>query len=679
MKFYSINFQQDFCLDEEQNAKPVAAEPVKVEPSTRLTRRKKAERVDDFNKQNRARGVAFPTEEDGTVFTVAMKNNGEDPYVFLRPLLERYEVFALHEAPKVKEIGLDDFGQDASRADEIGTIIDDGAIFRYLDLAYVQGRRYGSRFNDVLITDEWTKSDLLRLAEENRLGKDYLSELDRIYEIGKVEHFIGHPAHYLIVAKEHPFRKSVIRGLISALYEEGRVSSKRYTIVDPCEVSREMLRELYRVNRGGSIVLRFETVPEEISEGNETSNRSLEEIFALVGRLSVETLTLFSFDTLSDGERDAFTKMIAGMPLVEIRPDLYVKESAVAYVRSLAEKDGIEADRDLTSELLLSERGYLAEDLDDVYAKWKTQYVNGVLYPQYKGCAVYAASMKKEEGSALAELEELIGLQKVKSVVKESLAYFRMHKEISERGIVAQKPAMHMVFTGNPGTAKTTVARLVARIFKENGLLSVGGLVEVGRGDIVGKYVGHTAPNVKALFEKAKGSVLFIDEAYSLADAYKGSYGDEAISAIVQCMENYRNDTVVIFAGYPNEMKEFIERNPGLNSRIAFHVDFDDYDENELYEIISLIAKKNGMTIDEDAKEELLGVFRGAAQFNETFGNGRFARKLFEQARMTLATRLYGKDLTQLSQRDLTTLHAADFAGIESCKRLRNNKIGFGI
>ena len=130
---------------------------------------------------------------------------------------------------------------------------------------------------------------------------------------------------------------------------------------------------------------------------------------------------------------------------------------------------------------------------------------------------------------------------------------------------------MHMVFTGNPGTAKTTVARLFARILKENGVLSKGDLIECGRSDLVGKYVGWTAVQVKNMFKKAKGSVLFIDEAYSLCDDRSGSYGDEAINTIVQEMENNRDDMVVIFAGYPKEMNDFLDRNPGLRSRIAFH------------------------------------------------------------------------------------------------------------
>ena len=155
---------------------------------------------------------------------------------------------------------------------------------------------------------------------------------------------------------------------------------------------------------------------------------------------------------------------------------------------------------------------------------------------------------------------------------------------------------MHMVFTGNPGTAKTTVARLFAQIMKENGLLPVGDLIEVGRADLVGKYVGWTAPTVKAKFAAAKGSVLFIDEAYSLVDDKDGLFGDEAINTIVQEMENQRDDTVVIFAGYPDKMEQFLKKNPGLRSRIAFHIPFEDYKPAELLDIFTLMAKKQKLS-----------------------------------------------------------------------------------
>ena len=219
---------------------------------------------------------------------------------------------------------------------------------------------------------------------------------------------------------------------------------------------------------------------------------------------------------------------------------------------------------------------------------------------------------------------------------------------------------MHMVFTGNPGTAKTTVARLFARILKENGVLSKGDLIECGRSDLVGKYVGWTAVQVKNMFKKAKGSVLFIDEAYSLCDDRSGSYGDEAINTIVQEMENNRDDMVVIFAGYPKEMNDFLDRNPGLRSRIAFHVNFEDYTAEELLSIVHLMAKNNEHKLADDVDETLLPFLEMVCK-KPNFGNGRFARNLIEGALFGQALRLTRQNFSTMTMDDIVTLKALDF------------------
>jgi SpoVK/Ycf46/Vps4 family AAA+-type ATPase len=235
---------------------------------------------------------------------------------------------------------------------------------------------------------------------------------------------------------------------------------------------------------------------------------------------------------------------------------------------------------------------------------------------------------------------------------------------------------MHMIFTGNPGTAKTTVARLFARIMRENGLLSKGHLVEVGRGDLVGKYVGWTAPTVQAKFKAAKGGVLFIDEAYSLVDDRDGSYGDEAINTIVQEMENHREDVVVIFAGYPDKMESFLQKNPGLRSRIAFHVPFADYSTEELCEIARHIGRAKGMNIDDGAIGKLKILF-DTARLQGDFGNGRYVRNVFEQAKMNQASRLMERDLDTISDREISTITEEDIVIPLATKVNAPIKIGF--
>lgn len=196
----------------------------------------------------------------------------------------------------------------------------------------------------------------------------------------------------------------------------------------------------------------------------------------------------------------------------------------------------------------------------------------------------------------------------------------------------------------------------------------------MGRADIVGRYVGETAPLVKSTFQRAKGCVLFIDEAYSLVDDRKGLYGDEAINTIVQEMENHRDDVIVIFAGYKNEMQAFLERNPGLNSRIAFHVPFENYSEAELLDITKSIASKTGYTINENATEKLLSIFK-SAKSDDSFGNGRFARNLLERAEFEHSNRIKEKDIRFVSDDELTTLNAEDF--VYENTREEPRRIGF--
>ena len=181
----------------------------------------------------------------------------------------------------------------------------------------------------------------------------------------------------------------------------------------------------------------------------------------------------------------------------------------------------------------------------------------------------------------------------------------------------------------------------MAKLFHEIGLLESGEIVEVGRSDLIAEYVGQTAIKVKKAFSKARGKLLFIDEAYSLADYWKGEFGDEAINTIVQEMENNREDTVVIFAGYPNEMNEFFSRNPGLRSRVPFQIDFPDYSADELVQIVDSEAQRRGFTIETDAKEKIADICEKSVGMTEN-GNGRFCRNLVDSAILNYAERVFG-------------------------------------
>ena len=283
---------------------------------------------------------------------------------------------------------------------------------------------------------------------------------------------------------------------------------------------------------------------------------------------------------------------------------------------------------------------------------------------------------RKEVKDPKKELKEMIGLTSAKDIIHKAIANLKLKKICVERGLPKEDASYHMVFTGNPGTAKTSVARLFAEILKEEGVLPTGNFVEVGRADLIGQAVGHTAPLVRKRFKEAKGGVLFIDEAYSLCDGWNNSYGDEAINTIVQEMENHRDDVIVIFAGYPKPMKEFLDRNPGMSSRIAFHVNFEDYTTDELCDITRLMVDKKKMTITDSAMAKIRENVE-AARKNNDFGNGRYVRKLLEEAEMNIAERVYKLKKSDITTEMITTIEECDVPEYDEDQNANTKKLGF--
>ena len=283
---------------------------------------------------------------------------------------------------------------------------------------------------------------------------------------------------------------------------------------------------------------------------------------------------------------------------------------------------------------------------------------------------------ERASGTARKELEEMIGLSGVKEVIQKVAANFKIKKICMDKGIMKGKASLHMVFTGNPGTAKTTVARLFAEMMKDEKVLSTGTFVEVGRADLVGDHVGATAPLVKRKFKEAQGGVLFIDEAYSLCDSYANGYGDEAINTIVQEMENQRDNVIVIFAGYPDRMKQFLDRNPGLLSRIAFQVEFKDYTVDELCEITKLMLSKKQMSVTDKAMEKLRNHYE-SVMGSKDFGNGRFVRKILEEAEMNLAERMVQLNESELTEQLITTIEECDIPKLSTTSSNKKKPIGF--
>ena len=271
----------------------------------------------------------------------------------------------------------------------------------------------------------------------------------------------------------------------------------------------------------------------------------------------------------------------------------------------------------------------------------------------------YALAQEKFE-EVLAELDELIGLAEVKEKVKQTANFARIQQHRIVQGLKPIPTSYHSVYTGNPGTGKTTVARLMGRIFKALGVLKKGHLIECDRSALVGEYVGQTAPRTNAVVDSALDGILFIDEAYSLVKEHE-DYGQEAIETLLKRMEDNRDRLIVIVAGYPEEMEKFVGSNPGLHSRFTRFIEFPDYGPQELCRIFALMFRKNGLALTPELREKVLHHFIHLHQERTgNFGNARLVRNCFETVVNAQATRLASSGT--FDSKALTLLEAQDLA-----------------
>ena len=265
--------------------------------------------------------------------------------------------------------------------------------------------------------------------------------------------------------------------------------------------------------------------------------------------------------------------------------------------------------------------------------------------------------------SADDQLNALIGLTSVKEEIKALASFVKVQKMREKKGMKTSPVSYHCVFTGSPGTGKTTVARIVSEIYKELGILKKGHLVETDRSGLVAEYVGQTAVKTNKIIDSALDGVLFIDEAYSLVDGGNSDYGKEAISTLLKRMEDDRERLVVILAGYTEDMKRFIDSNPGLQSRFNRYIEFPDYSVDELYQIFNLIANKYEYHLTKEASGILYSTLQNAvANKNKSFGNGRYVRNLFERAIEQQAKRL--SIISNVNKSSLAVIEAEDIKSV---------------
>lgn len=267
----------------------------------------------------------------------------------------------------------------------------------------------------------------------------------------------------------------------------------------------------------------------------------------------------------------------------------------------------------------------------------------------------------KNTQEILGELNQLVGLSSVKKLVTEIQAFVEIQKLRQKEKLVYEPMVLHMIFKGNPGTGKTTVARIIGRLFKEIGVLPKGHLIEVERADLVGEYIGHTASKTREQIKKALGGILFIDEAYSLARGGEKDFGKEAIDSMVASMENNKDNLIIILAGYQEEMDYFLEINPGLRSRFPIHITFPDYSIDELMNIADLMLGQRQYNLAPLAREELVKILANQTRSHEHSGNARLVRNLIERSMRYQAVRLVSNK--KISREDLMTINREDLAG----------------
>lgn len=570
---------------------------------------------------------------------------------------------------EIEEVSFHDVFSYLREADNNGYIDDCDAVLEYFEIEPL-GSRCHMDYDEVMADEVLEKEALIEGAKNDLVGDTLIPEIERIYKGKTKSRADGHPVHYMINVRDDDDdkKKQIYSRLISALYQNKRVKSRRYVHIGWGDKSPEPSigwKALYKSCAGGTIVIDWYGGTGRV--GMFAQSSGIENICAIC-RMALEhrndVLTVILLDADNSEAKKAFIDEFAtqgSISLVELKEDIVFADSARDYLKRLASEKKIRSDKKLTGMVSDEGKGYTAANLNKLFDTWYGEKLKTSIYPQYKDTAALVDQVRKEEpkGSAIDKLNSLIGLADAKQTIEKALNYYKMQKLYMDRGMTSKRPAMHMVFTGNPGTAKTTVARLFAQIMKDNGLLSKGDLYEVGRADLVGQYVGHTAPLVKKRFKEAEGSVLFIDEAYSLVDDRDGMYGDEAISTIVQEMENNRDNMVVIFAGYPDKMEKFMQKNPGLRSRIAFHVNFPDYATDDLCRIAELIAKDDGLYLAPEARAKLTGIFDSARKTDD-FGNGRYVRNLIENAHMEQCNRLANMNVCDVTDNDIRMLVPED-------------------
>ena len=598
------------------------------------------------------------------IFSVDMdKANVESAISYIKDYLEKnYDVCSV-QISDIKEITTGRFHQLGTRGDNNGLIRRFMADENDMGLDYRENNQYQIR-EEMIPTEKLSFDEAVEKSSRFMADISFIEELERIYSDENEKKYYGNPVHYKISASNMESAFEIASLLAQALKSNNRLVGSRinrvYEIKKGCYDEPDF-KNMFEKAQGNIVLFDLSGSAEMHNNYASEYEEVIEYMNKLISKNHVKTLCIFVENTNHPGFASNFLAKVAEeIDIIELKEGCGNRETAMVYIQNLAAQNKYDISQTEVEEIMPEKSLFTVGEAYEIYNKWFRNGLRNRIYKSYKYCSYLEIKKEDKKSEPYDELQKMIGLKDMKQVVDEIIDSARIQKIRSGMGMDSYKTSLHMVFTGNPGTAKTTVARLITQIFVKEGILDTGKYVECGRADLVGKYVGWTAKTVRSKFREAKGGVLFIDEAYSLVDD-SNSFGDEAINTIVQEMENHRDNVIVIFAGYPDKMKDFFAKNEGLRSRIAFHLDFPDYNAEELVDILKLMADKKGYKLNPDIERKCLEIFAQAVK-KEEFGNGRYVRNLLEQAMMAQSRRITkeyaGKKITRKA---LTTLKPEDF------------------
>ena len=606
------------------------------------------------------------------IFSVDMdKANVDSAILYIRDYLEKnYDVCSV-QISDIKEITTGRFHQLGTRGDNNGLIRRFMADENDMGLDYRENNQYQIR-EEMIPTEKLSFDEAVEKSRRFMADISFIEELERIYSDENEKKYYGNPVHYKISASNMESAFEIASLLAQALKSNNRLVGSRinrvYEIKKGCYDEPDF-KNMFEKAQGNIVLFDLSGSAEMHNNYASAYEEVIEYMNKLIRKNHVKTLCIFVENKNHPGFASSFLAKVAEeIDIIELKEGCGNRETAMVYIQNLAAQNKYDISQAEIEEIMPEKSLFTVGEAYEIYNRWFKNGLRNKIYKSYKYCSCMEIKKEDRKSEPYDELQKMIGLKDMKQVVDEIIDSARIRKIRSGMGMDSYKTSLHMVFTGNPGTAKTTVARLITQIFVKEGILDTG------------KYVGWTAKTVRSKFREAKGGVLFIDEAYSLVDD-SNSFGDEAINTIVQEMENHRDDVIVIFAGYPDKMKEFFAKNEGLRSRIAFHLDFPDYSAEELVDILKLMADKKGYKLNPDIERKCLEIFAQAVK-KEEFGNGRYVRNLLEQAMMAQSRRITkeyaGKKITRKA---LTTLKPEDF-DVNASKQIEKETkrtIGFAV